>query len=247
MSFEDHFSRAAQDYARHRPSYPTDLFSYLASVSPGLDLAWDCGTGNGQAALALVEHFERVVATDASADQIKHAFRHDAVEYRVEPAESVSLATGSVDLVTVAIAVHWFDFDRFYTEVRRVLKPAGVLAVWTYHLPTIEPRIDSLLRRYHGEVLKGYWPERIRYVDDRYKTLPFPFSELAPPPIHMETAWTLAQVAGFLDSWSGTRRFEAESGRHPLEEIWDQLEAAWGDANQERCLDWPLHLRVGKV
>lgn len=139
MNFEDHFSELAQAYARYRPSYPSALFSYLASVAPGREFAWDCGTGNGQAALALAEHFDRVVATDASAAQIAHAFAHERVDYRVERAEAVSLGDGSTDLITVAIAVHWFDLEAFYREVRRVLKAKGILAVWTYHLPMIEP------------------------------------------------------------------------------------------------------------
>lgn len=247
MNFEDHFSRAAHDYARHRPSYPDELFSYLASVSPGLGLAWDCGTGNGQAALALAEHFERVVATDASADQITHAFHHDAIEYRVEPAENVSLATGSVDLVTVAIAVHWFDLDAFYREVRRVLRDRGILAAWTYHLPTIETDVDRIVRTYYGDVLRGYWPERIHYVDKRYETLPFPFEALIPPSFQMRTGWNLDRLIGFLDSWSATRRFEDENGRHPLRMIWEDLTAAWGDADQTRDVDWPIHLRIGRV
>jgi len=246
MSFEDHFSRAAEDYAKYRPSYPPELFAYLASVSPGRRLAWDCGTGNGQAAVALAEHFDRIVATDASAEQIEHAFTHDAVEYRVEPAENVSLTSGSADLVTVAIAVHWFDLERFYREVRRVLRIDGVLAVWTYHLPTIAPRVDELVRGYYGDILKGYWPEKLHYVDERYETLPFPFREIEPPALQMKTEWNLSQLVGFLDSWSATRRYEADHGRHPVEEIWDELSGSWGETDRTRTLSWPFHLRIGR-
>lgn len=123
MSFRDHFSQLAHDYARYRPQYPADLFEYLASLAPARRLAWDCGAGNGQAALQLAQYFDRVYATDASPEQIDHAYQHEKIEYRVEQAERASLASGSVDLVTVAVAVHWFDLDVFYQEVRRVLKP----------------------------------------------------------------------------------------------------------------------------
>ncbi|MCA9906852.1 MAG: class I SAM-dependent methyltransferase, partial [Anaerolineae bacterium] len=244
---EDHFSEQAQDYVRYRPQYPPELFTYLASIAPGRQLAWDCGTGNGQAALSLAEHFDRVIATDASADQITHAAPHPRISYRVERAEDIDLDANSLDLVTVAIAVHWFDFDSFYQAVRRVLKPGGILAVWTYHLPAIEPAIDRLLTRYYGEVLAGYWPERFRYVDARYRTLPFPFTELTPPQLEMQTDWTLTQVAGFLSSWSATRQYVKARQQHPLEAIWPELTDLWGDAEHTRTLHWPLHIRIGRA
>jgi SAM-dependent methyltransferase len=246
MRFEDHFSRLARTYARHRPHHPPPLFAYLARLAPARDLAWDCGTGNGQAAVELARRFARVYASDASAEQIAHATAHERIEYRVEPAEGVSLATGSADLVTVAIAVHWFDFDPFYSQVRRVLKPDGVLAVWTYHLPTIEPAVDRLLHFYYSEVLGTYWPDRFRYVDDHYRTLPFPFAEIEPPPFSATAEWNLDQLAGFLGSWSATRPYSEREGRHPLEAVWQDLQEAWGDAVTRRLVRWPLHLRVGR-
>jgi SAM-dependent methyltransferase len=246
-SFEDHFSQQAQDYALYRPTYPAELFAYLAWVSPGRQLAWDCGTGNGQAALALTEHFQQVVATDASPDQIARAFPHQRIEYRVERAEDVDLATGSADLVTVAIAVHWFDFDQFYHQVERVLKPDGILAVWAYHLPVIDPEVDRVLSKYYYQFLAGYWSVRVSHLDQRYQSLPFPFDELLPPEFKMQTEWSLGQVVGFLNSWSATRKFENEHGRHPVKEIWEELLSAWGNPEQKRILDWPLYMRVGRV
>ena len=247
LGFQDHFSQQAQDYARYRPSYPDALFAYLASIVPGHGLAWDCGTGNGQAALALAAYFNRVLATDASADQIQLAFAHQRVEYRVEPAEQVSLDSGTVDLVTVAIALHWFEFDSFYREVRRVLKPGGILAVWAYHLPQIDPQVDRLLAKYYYETLAGYWAEQVRYLDQRYRTLPFPFFELEPPAFEMVTQWNLSQVGGFLNSWSATRKYLNQLGAHPVKLIWPDLAAVWGPPEDLRTLHWPLYLRVGKV
>lgn len=245
-NFEDHFSSHSEQYSQSRPKYPDAIYAYLASLAPARSLAWDCGTGNGQAAIGLAAHFERVHATDASAEQIAHAYPHERVDYRVEPAEHVSLADLSTDLVTVAVAIHWFNFDEFYREVRRVLKPAGILAAWTYHLPEISPEIDPLLDRYYRDTLNGYWPERIRYLEERYKTLPFPFEEILPPPFVMEVNWTLTQLAGFLNSWSATQRYQAQKGHHPLELIWDQLCAAWGDEDQARLIRWTLHFRIGR-
>ncbi len=245
--FEDHFSLQAGDYARFRPTYPPELFAYLASVAPGRRLAWDCGTGNGQAALELVRHFDHVVATDASVEQLARALPHERIEYRVERAEDIVLPPGSVDIVTVAIAVHWFDLDRFYPAVRRVLAPGGVLAVWTYHLPEIDPAVDPIIARYYGEVLAGYWPEAIQYIEQRYRTLPFPFDEFEPPEMVMQADWPLDHMAGFLSSWSAAQRYQAEHGRHPLKLLWPELEEAWGAPGQTRRVRWPLHLRIGRV
>jgi methyltransferase family protein len=244
---EDHFSKQAREYARYRPRYPDELFTHLASLAPRRQLAWDCGTGNGQAALELVKHFDRVVATDASAEQLTHAVAHERIEYRVERAEDVSAAVGSVDLVTVAIAVHWFDLERFYPAVRRAVVAHGILAVWTYHLPVIDPGIDRVLSHYYTDVLSGYWPEQIRYIEQGYRTLPFPFESLGTPEFDMRAEWDLDQVVGFLESWSATQRYQRERGRHPVKVVWRELADRWGEANRRRSIRWPLSLRVGRV
>lgn len=246
FNFEDHFSKQSQQYAQYRPQYPDELYAYLASIAPGHSLAWDCGTGNGQAAIGLAKYFDIVHATDASAEQIALAYTHDKVDYRVEPAERVSLNTASTDLVTVAVAVHWFNFDEFYREVKRVLKPGGILAVWTYYSSEISPQIDQLIFEYYAEILKDFWPERIRYLEERYQTIPFPFEEIVPPPFVMEINWNLIQLAGFLNSWSATQRYKAQKETHPLEIIWPKLTVAWGDENEARRIRWPLHFRIGK-
>lgn len=246
MGFEDHFSTIAKNYSRFRPRYPEALFDYLSSLAPGNELAWDCGAGNGQAAASLASRFRHVTATDASREQISHAQAHPRVDYRVEQAEDSSLPSGCCDLITSAVAVHWFNFDRFYETVRRVLRPGGVLAVWTYHLLESEAEIDALVQEYYAGVLAGYWPERIRYLAGRYRTLPFPFEEIPPPALHLEIEWDLNQLAGFLASWSAAQKYLEENGRHPLEVIWPRLSAVWGDAEHRRLLRWPLYLRVGR-
>jgi ubiquinone/menaquinone biosynthesis C-methylase UbiE len=245
-TFEDHFSKQSQLYAQYRPKYPDEIYAYLASLVPGRSLAWDCGTGNGQAAVGLASHFDRVFATDASEKQISLAQDHEKVEYHVEPAEHVSLGDASADLVTVAVAVHWFSFDEFYREVRRVLKQDGILAVWTYSLTEISPRIDQVIHQYYYETLQGCWPERIHYLEERYETLPFPFEEIRSPSFAMERNLNLAQYVGFLDSWSATQRYKEQKGHHPLEMIWDKLSAAWGNENEPRLVRWPLNFRIGR-
>ncbi len=244
--FEDHFSKHSQTYAQYRPQYPEAIYTYLASIAPSNTLAWDCGTGNGQAAIGLAQYFDTVYATDASAGQIAQAYADPKVEYRVEPAEHISLPDSSADLVTVAVAIHWFNFDEFYREVKRVLKPNGILAAWTYSLTEISPTIDPLIRNYYSNILSGFWPERIRYLEEEYTTIPFPFDEIIPPRFAFQTEWTLDQFAGFLNSWSATQRYREQNGHHPLEKIWEELASAWGNENDQRLIRWPLHFRIGK-
>jgi SAM-dependent methyltransferase len=246
FNFEDHFSGQSKQYAQFRPKYPDEMYAYLASLTPERALAWDCGTGNGQAALGLANYFDNVHATDASAEQIALAYPHQNVSYHVEPAEHVSLDNASVDLITVAVAIHWFQFDEFYREVRRVLKPNGILAAWTYNAVEISPEIDALIWHYYGDIVGAYWPERIRYIEQRYETLPFPFEEIIPPLFAMEINWNLIQLAGFLDSWSATQRYKAQMGHHPLELVWQKLLAAWGNEKETRLIHWPLHFRIGR-
>jgi len=246
FNFEDHFSKQSGVYAQYRPQYPDEIYTYLASITVGHSLAWDCGTGNGQAAIGLAKYFDKVHATDASAEQIALAYTNARVEYQVEPAEQVSLSASSADLVTVAVAIHWFNFDEFYREVKRVLKPDGIIAAWTYNLTEISPEIDQLIDQYYIEILNGYWPERIHYLAEQYRTIPFPFEEIVPPSFVMEINWNLIQLAGFLDSWSATQRYKAQNGDHPLELIWPELVSAWGDESKTRLIRWPLHFRIGR-
>jgi SAM-dependent methyltransferase len=247
LRFADHFSRLAGDYARYRPHHPAELFEYLAGIVPSQELAWDCGTGSGQAALLLARHFKKVNATDASREQLAHAVKHERVEYRAEPAEKVSLDSNSADLVTVAVAVHWFDLPGFYKEVRRVLKPQGVIAVWTYQFPIVTEEIVEIVRVYYRDVLACCWPEQIKYVEQKYQNLPFPFAEIQAPAFQMKAEWDLMQFAGFLSSWSAAGRYLEEKGTHPLEEIWTRLKDAWGEEDRLREVVWPLYIRVGRV
>jgi SAM-dependent methyltransferase len=245
MNFEDHFSHMASIYSKYRPGYPSELFKFLSDCCWNHELAWDCGTGNGQAAQKLSEYFQQVYATDASSDQIDHALPHPRINFRVEPAENVSLGNSTADLVTVAVAVHWFDLEKFYNEVKRVLKPEGIIAVWMYHLPAISSEIDAQVEKYYSVVLKDFWPDRFQYVDSRYSTLPFPFKELSHPGFNMKTVWDLDQLSGFLSSWSAVKTYHEKNGTHPLNEIWQDLKNAWGDENVKRTLIWPLYIRVG--
>jgi SAM-dependent methyltransferase len=244
MSFKDHFSKQAADYAKFRPRYPREMFEYLGSLAPSRKLAWDSGTGNGQAAVGLARVFDRVIATDASEKQISNARLHGRVEYRVVPAETSGIKAGTVNLIMVAQALHWFDLDRFYDEVRRVLKKNSVLAASAYNLLHIEPAIDEVVNRYYYDVVGPFWPPERKLVEN-FAELPFPFHELDPPEFEMTALWNLEHLMGYLRSWSSTQRFIAQTDGDPLEQISDELRTGWGDPQQTRKVRWPLTLRIG--
>lgn len=245
MIFKDHFSKQAADYAKFRPRYPHNMFEYLGSLAPRRQLAWDCGTGNGQAAVGLASVFDRVIATDASEKQISNAQPHQRVEYRVARAEESALESASIDLIMVAQALHWFDLDRFYAEARRVLKPYGVLAASAYRFFHITPEIDQLVNhRYHDKIVGPFWPQE-RELVEKFEELPFPFAEVQTPSFEMIAQWNLEHLVGYLRSWSATQRFIAAKGADPLEQITDELRGAWGNPQQARSVIWPLTLRIG--
>lgn len=245
MSFKDHFSGHAGDYARYRPGYTAELFDFLAAQAPGRRLAWDCATGNGQVALGLGRRFERVVASDASLPQVAHGEPHPRVVYLVERAESCSLPDACADLVTCAQALHWLDLARFYPEVKRVLAPGGVFAAWCYAHVSVDPAVDAVMRRFYGQVVGPYWPPERRIVEDGYRSLPFPFAAIQAPPFTLEARWDLARFLGYLGTWSATRRCLAARGTDPVQEIAGALAQAWGE-ERVRPVRWPLSLRIGR-
>jgi SAM-dependent methyltransferase len=247
VSFADHFSGVAAEYAAFRPRYPEALFDFVAREAPARDAAWDAGTGSGQAAVGLARHFMHVTATDASGDQIEHAKPHPRVHYRVAPAEASGLADQSVDLVTVAQAVHWFDRERFWNEVRRVLRARGVIAIWTYRLFEIAPDIDAIARRFYRDVVGPFWPPERRLTEERYNTLEFPFAEFAAPDFVIAQQMTLDDVAGYIRTWSATRAFVKHHGHDPVDGLVAELARAWNVPQQPRLTRWPVTMRIGRV
>jgi SAM-dependent methyltransferase len=245
--FEDHFSTDSPGYRANRPGYPDGLFDHLASVAPRRELAWDCATGSGQAANGLAHHFRRVIATDASTQQITSAVSHPKIEYRVATAEHSGLGDHSVDLCTVAQSLHWFDLDPFYREVNRVLVAGGVLAVWSYNLLTVTPALDAVIRRLYHDIVGPWWPPQRRLVERGYADIPFPFEPLPAPRFKMHAQWQLAQLAGYLRTWSAVQRYLQERGEDPVTAVELELQAAWGEPTLQRRVQWPLALRLGRT
>jgi SAM-dependent methyltransferase len=247
VTFKDHFSGDAGNYAAARPTYPDGLFDWLATQCPRHELAWDAGCGNGQASLALGHRFRRVHATDPSTAQIDAAPADPRIAWRVEPAERCSLPDHCADLVTVAQAYHWFDPARFCAEATRVLRPRGVVALWTYGLSQVDAAVDALLATLYDDVLGPYWPPERRHVENSYRELPFPFAELAAPRFTMRQSWTLPQYLAYLSSWSASQRHLAATGRDAVAEFAAAMADAWGGGCGERVVTWPLSLRAGRT
>jgi len=241
------FSSFAKEYAQSRPQYPAELFSYLVSKVQRHVLAWDCATGNGQAAIELARSFDRVIATDVSEEQILHATQHPQIDYRIASAEASGLDDGSVDLVTVASALHWFDIDGFYEEVRRVIRPGGVLAAWTYHVCYMEAPFDRLFRHFYFKVLYAYFAPGARLVDDRYETITLPGKALTSGDWSVSVTWNLDQMLDFIASWSGTQQYLKDRGEDPVNLISDELQQLWGERNEFHEVRWPLYTRISRL
>ncbi|MCW5932775.1 MAG: methyltransferase domain-containing protein [Fimbriimonadia bacterium] len=246
MTFEDHFSAFAPDYARARPVYPLALYAFLIEQLSARQTAWDCATGSGQCAIGLTPYFERVIATDASPDMIAHAIPHPKVEYAVAPAENAPIADESIDLITVAQAIHWFDLDRFYAEANRVLRPGGVLAYWGYAQTHFTPEIGAVLTRLNNEFLKPYWAPQIRTVNQEgYLNLRFPFEEIPAPEIRMETHWDLSTFLDYLGTWSAMQAYRKAREEDPLQTLLPEFQRAWGEETTKTG-NWELFIRVGR-
>ena len=247
MKFKDLFSERAALYAAYRPPYPDALFDFVAGLAIEHHLALDCGTGNGQAAIGLAKRFERVVATDPSAAQIRNATEHPRIEYRVAAADASGLPERSADLVTAAQALHWFDAEKFFLEAKRVLVDDGAIAVWGYGDPILDsPPLQQNLHAFNRGMLESYWtPERDLLLNG-YRDIAFPFEEIRAPQLELQMRWNLPELAGYLRTWSATARYVEKCGTDPVVEVEKSLSAHWGDSERTRLIRWPLYIRAGR-
>lgn len=243
----DHFSRQAALYRRFRPVYPESFLAWVAGLAPDRELAWDVGTGNGQAAAGLSGHFRRVVASDLSLRQLAEAEGQPGLAYVLATAEDGPLASGRVDLVTVAQALHWFELERFWAEVRRVLRPGGAVVAWCYERADIGPAIDLAFRRFHDETMAAYWPARRVHVMTGYRDLSFPFSPIETPSFALSARWDLDHLLGYVASWSAVDRCRRATGADPLPAFERELAALWGAPEQVREIRWPLTVLAGRA
>jgi ubiquinone/menaquinone biosynthesis C-methylase UbiE len=258
---KDLFSAQSKEYASSRPTYPRALFEFIVGLVDEKTLAWDCATGNGQAALVLADYFKEVIASDISARQLENAQQKSNIRYQIFSAENTPLKDNSVDLITIAQALHWFDFDRFYSEARRVLRKrtdgktgeggGGIIAAWAYGLHTISPEVDKVTHQLYEDILGDkYWPPERKYVEERYETIPFPFEQIPSPEFQIQLSWNLSELVNYYRSWSSVQKFIEKNKYDPISEVSGSLEYGWGGKNkvdEKRKVVWPLYVKIGKI
>lgn len=242
---KDNFSQQSKTYARFRPGYPVVLIDHILGLVKEKNKAWDCGTGNGQVATVLADSFKEVYATDISESQLKNAAKKPNIIYSVQSAEHSSFPDNNFDLITVAQAIHWFDFDKFYAEVNRTLKPGGIIAIIGYSLFNSDAETDKVLQHFYTNIVGEYWDKERHYVDEQYKTIPFPFEEISTPAFGMQYHWTLEDVLGYLSSWSAVQHFIRINHKDPVLAIRPELEKAWGKEHH-KMVRFPLFMRIGR-
>jgi SAM-dependent methyltransferase len=243
---KDLFSAQAAAYAAYRPTYPEELYNFLFSVTPSFNHAWDCGTGNGQVAKQLARRFARVTATDISAAQMLHAAPADNITYDVVRAEKTTFPDKTFDLITVGTALHWFDFDAFYEEVRRVAKPGAAFVSWAYGNCHGDPEITSVIQDFYHRVVGQYWDMERKYVEEGYRTIPFPFRELPVPRLSIEVDWTKEQLMGYINSWSSVQHYIRAQKTNPVTQMEGSVNVAWG-REETRHFTFPLCMRAARL
>lgn len=241
------FSRNSEQYAKSRPQYPEELFSYLNNICSSHDSAWDCATGNGQAAVSCAKYFSQIEATDISPEQIEHAIVHPKVSYSVCAAERTPFQDHSFDLITVATAVHWFDQDRFFREAERVLKPDGVLAIWSYGFLEIDTEIDLMISMELLEPIQRFWASGNQQIMNGYRDLTLPFEEIRnTPSFVLQLEWDLGQLSAYLRTWSAVKRYAAELGTDPVEGLESKLKPIWKESDKVKMMKMPLFFRASR-
>jgi ubiquinone/menaquinone biosynthesis C-methylase UbiE len=241
----DNFSGQSDRYAKYRPTYSQALYDFILSHVVTKEAAWDCGTGNGQAAKELAKVFRKVFATDISQKQIDNAVHSHNIFYSVQPAEQTDFPDNSFDLVTVAQALHWFRFDDFYKEVKRVTKRGGLFAGWSYSLLRISDEINELIEYHHYNTLRNYWDDERKYVDEEYRSIPFPFEKIAVPIFTMEYNWTLDDLNGYLKTWSALQKFITKNNFDPVDQLIRSIKPHW--KREQMKIVFPVHLLLGRV
>lgn len=243
---KDNFSTRSDKYAQFRPAYPDALFDHLFSLLPDKQRAWDCGTGNGQLAQRLAAVFQDVQATDISRQQLDNAVVLPNIRYSLQPAERTDFPDHHFDLITVAQAIHWFDFDAFYAEANRTLKRGGILAVIGYNLPGFNPAIDAVITDFYRDVVGSYWDKERRYIDENYRTIPFPYADLPAPAFTIDVDWSLDHLLGYIGTWSAVKHYQKNKGENPVALVEPGLKMAWGDA-ERLSGHFPILLRIARV
>ncbi len=243
---KDNFSEKSAQYARYRPSYPKRFFEYLDSLVSTKQLAWDCGTGNGQVAIELAKSYDMVYATDISKSQIKNVFTSSNIEYSIQAVEQTNFKDSIFDIIVVSQAIHWFNFTKFYNKVNRTAKYKALLCVVGYGNISVSKKIDSIIEYIYKEKLESYWDPERRYVDEAYQSIPFPYKEVITPSFKIEKKWDFEHLIGYLNTWSATKHYNKKTKHNIVNDYKNKLKKEWGSEKTKK-ITFPVLLRIGKV
>ena len=239
---KDNFSHNSGNYAQFRPSYPNEVFTFLDTILTGRECVWDCATGTGQVAGKLVNLFETIEATDLSENQLKSAVSHPKINYSQQVAEETNFPDQQFDCITVGQAIHWFDFEKFYAETNRVLKPNGIVVVLGYgNIQTDNKEVQQVIEKLYSETLDGYWDPERKYVDEDYQTIPFPFEEMNHPEFKIQDTWNREQLLGYLKTWSAVKHYTDKYQINPIDLILPEL-PVFESVN----IRFPVLMRIGR-
>lgn len=247
MTFKDYFSKQSKTYAKYRPHYPDELFEFLAKISPSRNSALDIATGTGQAAFGLISLFNRVYASDASMSQLLNVPEKKKIYFFSSTAEKMPIIENTIDLIICAQAIHWFNWEQFYNECKRILKKNGIIAIIGYGLPIINEQVDEIINDYYTNIVGQFWPKERVHIENEYSEIPFPFECVDSPDYKFDLNWKLKNVIGFLNSWSATQNFINKYKKNPVDEIRELLYDAWMKGKSEKNIIWPLFLKIGKL
>ena len=244
---KDLFSDHSDLYVKYRPTAPKELYGYIYSFVKNFDTAWDCATGNGQAAVVLAEDFKKVIASDISEAQMSKAPLRDNIEYVHCSAESTPFDENSFDLVTVSQAYHWLNFAEFRKEVLRVAKEDAVIAIWTFHRHAVDDDdVNTAVRAFYKDVTEPYWEYERRFVDEKYETIEFDYEPLPSREFEAVLQWTRDDLLGYISTWSALRNYTKAYGGSLLPVIEKELRSLW-PANEAKRVIFPVYLRIGRV
>ncbi len=243
---ESNFSKQAEIYAANRPEYPAELYRFIFSNLKNSNTAWDAGTGSGQVAGVLAEYFNKVYASDISKRQLNHALQKPNIVYASLPSEDTGYPDSLFDLITVAQAIHWFDFDTFYDEVRRVARPKALIAVFGYGRLQSDPYINPVIQKLYDDAFGAWFSTPRKYVEEHYQTIPFPFEEIQSPQFSIETRWTPDRFEGYFNSWSSIQKLIEVQGYNPADEAMSQIRQKLS-GSAAIAVSFPLFLRLGRI
>jgi ubiquinone/menaquinone biosynthesis C-methylase UbiE len=242
---KDNFSKQASAYSKFRPQYSDEIIAYIISFVENKSKALDVATGNGQVAYKLSVAFEKVYGIDISENQLDNSYVADNIIYNAASAENTFFEDQEFDLITVAQAVHWFNFDLFYKEVYRILKPNGVIAVLGYGLFSTNSNTDIILRDFYYNIVGPYWDAERKYLDENYQTIPFPFEEQVVEKFENQLEWSFEELIGYLETWSSVQHYIKKNNNNPLDLIRDRLKISWEE--NDKKVTFPMLLRIGKL